>query len=149
MSDPVYIVLFTGFLVALIFSFMGNRLANRLQKTGMIVLRSFSFLFVGFIGLFLLLKLLALLLGGSEHLTTSTSPNGKHTIDFYSFDAGAAGTFGVRGELDGLFGFKKLIYYGKHEDYANVKWTSNDTIEINGNLLNVEKGEMYGLILSD
>ena len=51
--------------------------------------------------------LLASLFGANEHIKTVSSPETSYTIDFYSWDAGAAETFGVRGELNGPLWFKR------------------------------------------
>lgn len=107
----------------------------------------FSFLFSGLLILFLLLQLtLMTVLGGITHLATSESPNKNYRIDFIYFDAGAMGTFGVRGELDGPFGFKKRIYYERHATEAKVTWINNDIVSINGHQLNLKKGEYFGYI---
>lgn len=37
----------------------------------------------------------------NEPIKTISSPGGDYIIDFYYFDAGATGLFGVRGEIDG------------------------------------------------
>ncbi|MFC7322518.1 DUF5412 family protein [Halobacillus campisalis] len=83
-------------------------------------------------------------MGVDEHIKTVSSPNEKHTIDFYRWDAGAAGTFGIRGELSGPLWFKKRIYYQKRIEHAKVNWQSNNKVSINNHIINVNKGETFG-----
>ncbi|MCM3398107.1 DUF5412 family protein [Oceanobacillus profundus] len=98
------------------------------------------------IGLFLgvSLTLLLSLLGASEHLKTVNSPDDNYTIDFYRYDAGAAGSFGVRGELNGPLWFKKRIYYQDSIDQVEVDWKNNSTVSINKHILNLKEGDSYG-----
>ena len=98
------------------------------------------------IGLFLgvSLTLLLSLLGASEHVKTVHSPDDNYTIDFYRYDAGAAGSFGVRGELNGPLWFKKRIYYQDSIDQVEVDWKNNSTVSINKHILNLKEGDSYG-----
>lgn len=105
-----------------------------------------SFLLSGILLLLLLLELSIQTLGAVEYRATSESPDGRYTVDFEYFDAGAAGTFGIRGELDGPFWFTKYIYYEKRVTEADVHWKNDDTIVINGHILNLQKGEIFGYI---
>ena len=106
-----------------------------------------SFLITALLLCVFLLQLVILLLGGATPLTTSISPDQRYKIHFYYFDAGAMGTFGVRGELDGPLGFKKQMYYERHATEAQVKWLNDHTISINGNELNLKNGEYFGYTL--
>ena len=106
-----------------------------------------SFLMTALLLCVLTLQLVILLFGGATHLKTSTSPDSRYKIDFYYFDAGAMGTSGVRGELDGPFGFKKHMYYERHATEAQVEWLNDHTISINGNELNLKNGEYFGYTL--
>lgn len=83
-------------------------------------------------------------MGASEHIKTVSSPDKKYTIDFYQWDAGAAGTFGIRAELNGPLWFSKRIYYQKRTEDVNVKWISNNKVSINNHILNLEKGDTFG-----
>lgn len=94
--------------------------------------------------LVILLSLFASSLGANEHIETVHSPDGNYTIDFYSFDAGAAGSFGVRGELSGPLWFKKRIYYQTKVEQVEVEWTNNSTVSINNHILNLEERDTYG-----
>ena len=98
------------------------------------------------IALFLALSftLLASLFGENEHIKTVSSPDTSYTIDFYSWDAGAAGTFGVRGELNGPLWFKKRIYYEKRTENVFVEWKSNSKVSINNHILKLNEGETFG-----
>lgn len=62
-----------------------------------------------------LLTLLGSSIGSNSQLEIIGSRDGNYTIDFYSWDAGAAGTFGISGELNGPLWFKKRIYYEKEQ----------------------------------
>ncbi len=81
-------------------------------------------------------------IGGKEHIETTHSPDDDYTIDFYSWDAGAAGTFGVRGELDGLL-FKKIIYNERRKEKVDCRWIDSNTIIVNNHTINFKKGETY------
>ena len=82
--------------------------------------------------------------GANEHIKTVSSPDNSYTIDFYLWDAGAAGTFGVRGELNGPLWFKKRIYYEKRIENVNVEWKSNHEVSINNRILKLNEGETFG-----
>ncbi|MEG0473350.1 MAG: DUF5412 domain-containing protein [Solibacillus sp.] len=74
-----------------------------------------------------------------EYLTEETSPNGEYTLKAYVTNGGATTSFAVRGEL--VFNEKrnktKNIYWNYREEEANIKWTDNDTVVINGHSLEV------------
>ena len=143
-APPVYILLVIS-LIALILGILGCKdKRNWRTKTRSWVTVVLSSLTT--IGLFaaLMLTLFAASLGATEHMKTVHSPDGKYTIDFYSFDAGAAGTFGVRGELNGPLWFKKRIYYQPRAEQAKVEWINNSTVSINSKILHLNEGETYG-----
>lgn len=94
--------------------------------------------------LFLALSLPLVSLGANEHIKTVSSPDNSYTIEFFRWDAGAAGTFGVRGELNGPLWFKKRIYYGKRIENVNVEWKSNNEVSINNHVLKLNEGETFG-----
>ena len=83
-------------------------------------------------------------LGINELIKTVQSPDGNYTIDFYLYDAGAAGSFGVRGEINGPLWFKKRIYYQSRVEHVEVEWVNNSTVSINKRTLNLKEGETYG-----
>ncbi|WP_138417313.1 DUF5412 family protein [Aquibacillus sediminis] len=98
------------------------------------------------IGLFLVLSFTLFFssMGANEHIKTASSPDDNYTIDFYRYDAGAAGSFGVRGELNGPLWFKKRIYYQDRVEQVEVEWESNDSVSINNHILKLDEGDTYG-----
>ena len=76
-----------------------------------------------------------------EYLTEETSPNGEYTLKAYVTNGGATTSYSVRGEL--IFNdedFKtKNIYWNYREDNANISWSDNNTVIINGQTLDVTK----------
>lgn len=76
-----------------------------------------------------------------EYLTEETSPNGKYTLKAYVTNGGATTSYSVRGEL--VFNDKdnktKNIYWNYREESANISWTDNNTVIINGHTLDVTK----------
>lgn len=117
---------------------------SRLKKVVAFFVNTISILFSSFIILFFSLKIVVYSFGGTEHLFTSYSPNMDYSLDFYAFDAGAMGSFGIRGELDGPFGFKKQVYYERHAEKANIQWLTNEIVVINGHEINLKNGESFG-----
>ena len=124
-------------------------LSGWLGKLGGWLLGIASCLLSGVLLLFLLLDLLILAFGAAEHIATSESPDGRYTVDFEYFDAGAAGPFGIRGELDGPLWFTKQIYYERRALEADVTWQNDHTVLINGHTLDLQKGETFGYARSD
>jgi len=76
-----------------------------------------------------------------EYLTEETSPNGKYTLKAYVTNGGATTAYAVRGEL--VFNEKnnktKNIYWNYREEAANITWTDNNTVVINGHTLDVRR----------
>lgn len=74
-----------------------------------------------------------------EFLTEKTSPDGKYTVKAYINNGGATTSYSVRGELilnDN--GYKtETIYWNYREYTANIIWTDNNTVVINGHTLDV------------
>lgn len=83
-------------------------------------------------------------MGESEHIKTVSSPDGNYTIDFYRWNAGAAGTFGIKAELNGSLWFTKGLYYKKRTENVDVEWERNNKVSINNHILNLDKGDTYG-----
>lgn len=117
---------------------------SRLKKVVASFLNTISILFTSLILLFFALKIIVYSFGGTEHLVKSYSPDMGYTLDFYAFDAGAMGSFGIRGELDGPLGFKKQFYYERHAENANIQWLTDEIVIINGHKLNLKNGETFG-----
>ncbi|WP_342507736.1 DUF5412 family protein [Sporosarcina sp. FSL K6-2383] len=82
--------------------------------------------------------------GANEHIKRVSSPDNSLIIDFHRWDAGAAGTFVIRGELNGPLWFKKRIYYEKRTENINVEWKSNNKVSINNHVLKLNEGETFG-----
>lgn len=138
-------VLILIFLVnAFYFTLRGYKSLRGLGKVWGWFLGIVSFSLSGIVALFLLLQLAIIAFGGATYLLTSESPDKQYKIDFYYFDAGAMGTFGVRAELDGPLWFKKNMYYERHATEAKIEWLDNETAVINGNRLNLKEGESFG-----
>ena len=78
-------------------------------------------------------------LPAGDYLTEETSPDGKYTLRAYVTNGGATTSYSVRGEL--VFNERnnktKNIYWNYREDTANITWTDNDTVVINGHSLDV------------
>ncbi len=79
-----------------------------------------------------------------EYLTEETSPNGKYTLKAYVTNGGATTSYSVRGELvfndkDDKDNKTKNIYWNYREESANISWTDNNTVIINGHTLDVTK----------
>lgn len=74
-----------------------------------------------------------------EYLTEELSPDGKYTLKAYVTNGGATTSTSVRGEL--VFNDEdnktKNIYWNYREDTANITWTDNNTVVINGHSLDV------------
>jgi hypothetical protein len=114
------------------------------KRTRKVISRVFLWLMMIAFGLLTMLSVFTSLLGFEEHLITTTSPNETYTIDFYTWDAGAAGTFGIRGELNGPLWFTKNLYYKVREDTVEIEWIDEHQVKINKRLLNLKMNETVG-----
>ncbi|WP_307802537.1 DUF5412 domain-containing protein [Bacillus sp. XF8] len=74
-----------------------------------------------------------------EFLSEETSPDGKYTLKAYVTNGGATTSFSIRGELVRNDQNKKTknIYWNYRENTANIIWSDNDTVIINGHKLDV------------
>ncbi|MDN3426519.1 DUF5412 domain-containing protein [Microbacterium sp. APC 3898] len=74
-----------------------------------------------------------------EYLTESVSPDGRYTVRAYKTNGGATVAYSIRGEL--VFNIEdsktKNIYWNYKEDIAVINWIDDDTVDINGHLLDV------------
>jgi hypothetical protein len=79
-----------------------------------------------------------------EFLTEETSPDGAYTLKAYVTNGGATVSYAVRGELvfNEKDGKSETIYWNYREETADITWTDDDTVIINGETLNVP-GETY------
>ncbi len=144
LAPPNYVLLIIS-LTALILSAISLKdrkyLWEKTRSWLMIILSSLTL-----IGLFLVLSFTLLFssMGANEHIKTVTSPDNNYTIDFYRFDAGAAGSFGVRGELNGPLWFKKRIYLEHKVEQVEVEWKNSDKVTINDQTLKLDEKDTYG-----
>nr|WP_318281167.1 DUF5412 family protein [Paenibacillus bovis] len=144
LSPPNYVLLL-GSVIAFILAMKGFKYKkNLLAKTRSWTTLILSSLLVISLTLTILFTLAASSLGANEHIKTVHSPDGTYQIDFYQWDAGAAGTFGIRGELNGPLWFKKRIYLERRIETVEVEWESNERVLINNHTLNLNDGETYG-----
>lgn len=80
-----------------------------------------------------------------ELISTSVSPNKTYQLQAYLINGGATTSYTVKvySVNDQLFFNKKLIY-SKYRDYdVEIKWIDDKNVEINGVVLNLEKGEVF------
>ena len=147
-STSSLVTLIMAFISVIYLLIKGAKSVHGLYKFLSSLIGAVSFLITALLLCVFLLQLVIMLFGGATHLTTSISPDQRYKINFYYFDAGAMGTFGVRGELDGPFGFEKQMYYERHATEAQVEWLNDYTIRINGNELNLKNGEYFGYVLN-
>lgn len=74
-----------------------------------------------------------------EYLTEETSPDKTYTLKAYVTNGGATTSYSVRGEL--VFNNQKNktenIYWNYRQETAKIEWIDNDTVAINGNILDV------------
>jgi len=72
-------------------------------------------------------------------VNTGHSPNGDYTLNIYLVNGGSTVDWAIRGEV--IFAEEdmspKTIYWSYHENKADIKWIDNQTVSINGHVLNV------------
>ena len=86
------------------------------------------------------IKILPQLFPTVETLISSIkSPDDKYTLNLYLNSGNATVDFSVRGELENKFGMKKNIYQNYHEKECIAEFKDNDTVEINGETLNIHR----------
>ncbi|QHS24300.1 DUF5412 domain-containing protein [Virgibacillus sp. MSP4-1] len=143
-APPNYILLIFSLLAMIlgIIGFKDKRNWRTKTRSWLTVIISTLLSIIFFLAI--LLSLFASSFGVNEHIKTVQSPDGDYTIDFYRYDAGAAGSFGIRGELNGPLWFKKRIYYRDTEEQVEVEWKNDRTVSINNHTLNLKEGETYG-----
>ncbi len=78
-----------------------------------------------------------------EYLGESTSSNGTYTIKTYLCNGGATVAYAVRGEL--IINTKsnkiKNIYWDYKIQQSDITWEDDDTVIINGHIINLPNGE--------
>ncbi|WP_110821892.1 DUF5412 family protein [Paenibacillus illinoisensis] len=103
-------------------------------------LRSWISVILSSVLIFLLLALTsftAMFSGSKVLLTTTHSPDQHYTLKFYKTDAGAMGTFGIVGELQGPLWFRKVVYSERKTDEVHLEWSNNHTVVINEHQVNL------------
>ena len=90
--------------------------------------------------LFVLSMETLLFLPKGELLCISVSPSGDRSVGAYLCDGGATVDCAVRCEASGKGLIRRNIYWQYHEPEAVVHWLDNDTVRINGILLDVKTG---------
>ncbi|MDQ0300399.1 hypothetical protein J2S78_002846 [Salibacterium salarium] len=88
--------------------------------------------------LFILLSFSTFFSVEKEFIKEIHSPDKNYKIDFYQTDAGAAGSFGIIGELNGPLWFKKRIYFQDDTKTVEIEWENNHIIIINDDRLNLK-----------
>lgn len=77
---------------------------------------------------------------GQELLNEVISPDGKYTVSSYLNNGGATTDYAVLCSVkNNQTGKEKNIYWNYHCTEANIEWTNEDTVTINGIELNVTK----------
>ncbi|WP_241964512.1 DUF5412 family protein [Paraliobacillus zengyii] len=141
---PSNYVLLLVSIIAFIFGVIGFK-DNRhwKSKTRSWLTLILSILFSLAIFYVILLSSLLSSMGVNEQIKTVSSPDENYTIDFYFYDAGASGSFGIRGELNGPLWFKKRIFLQSGTEEVTVKWESNKIVVINDQTLDLDKGDTF------
>ncbi|SFL92925.1 DUF5412 family protein [Salibacterium qingdaonense] len=73
------------------------------------------------------------------HMKTVESPDGTYALDIYSWDAGAAGSSGIRAQQNGPLWFTKPVYSKTDARQAEVQWQEDGHVTINGNHLSLRE----------
>ncbi|MEY8746088.1 DUF5412 family protein [Paenibacillus tundrae] len=82
--------------------------------------------------------------GAKVLLTNTHSPDQHYTINFYKTDAGAMGSFGIVGELQGALWFRKAVYWESKVDQVELQWYNNHTVIVNGHPIDLASSETWG-----
>lgn len=134
-APPAYMMLvFSIFVLVLAILGIQDR-SNNFAKT-----RSWISVILSSVLIFLLLALTsftAMFSGSKVLLTTTHSPDQHYTLKFYKTDAGAMGTFGIVGELQGPLWFRKVVYSERKTDEVHLEWSNNHTVVINEHQVNL------------
>ena len=102
-----------------------------------------SFLFTGVIGYGVYWAFFDMnRLPTGEYLTEETSPDGTYTLKAY-VSSPSLSADAVRGELvfNERKGKTKNIYWNYRESTAKIEWLDNETVAINGHILEVPNGK--------
>ncbi|MDQ0233278.1 DUF5412 family protein [Metabacillus malikii] len=144
LAPPSYILLGIS-VIALVFGILGLKAHRyRWAKLRSGITLSLSLLLSIILSLTIILTWLFSILEPDNPTKTTHSPNGDYTINFYKWNEGATGGFGIRGELDGPLWFKKKIYFQEYAEDVQVVWESNDKVSINNQILDLGNGDTFG-----
>ena len=84
----------------------------------------------------LVILILSLLIGTTESI------DGKYTVEAYLINGGATVDWAVRCYLKTKYKFgEKMIYNDYHVDSAIMIWEDDDTININGHIIDLPNGK--------
>jgi hypothetical protein len=113
---------------------------NKIRKKVFLITFSIGFLFVVLIGYGVYWAFFDMSrLPTGEYLTEETSPERTYTLKAYVTNGGATTSYAIRGEL--VFNDRnnktKNIYWNYREETADIVWKDDDTVEINGHILDV------------
>lgn len=75
-------------------------------------------------------------LPAGEYLKKSVSPDSKYTLTFYLCNGGATVDYSVRGELS-FNNTSRNIYWDYKSKNVNITWIDNNTVNVNGHILNL------------
>lgn len=79
-------------------------------------------------------------LEGQEILVVSPSPNAAYTITAYRNNGGATADYAVLCAVkNNQTGKERNIYWNYHCDQADIRWLDDQTVSINGVVLDVRK----------
>ena len=79
---------------------------------------------------------------GKELIGTTESIDGKYTVEAYLINGGATVDWAVRCYLKTKYKFgEKMIYNDYHVDSAIMIWEDDDTININGHIIDLPNGK--------
>lgn len=134
-APPVYVLLVTSIFVLALALFGIQDRSNNFAK-----LRSWISVILSSVLIVLLLvvaSFTAMFSGAKVLLTTTHSPDQHYTLKFYKTDAGAMGTFGIVGELQGPLWFRKVVYSERKADQVQLEWSNNYTVVINEHQVNL------------
>lgn len=142
---PPNYILFLGSLCILVLAIKGlKNKESRLTRIRSWVTIAFSSLLSIALLLAVTFTFLASSMGASVHIETASSPDDSYTLEFYRWNAGAAGSHGIRGEINGPLWTKKRFYYQVNKEDVNVTWEDENTVTINNHTLQLDEGETYG-----
>lgn len=119
------------------------------MKKSSIVLISIGIIFLAFILIVAIYKfVIPLFILGSavdsneELISTSVSPNGSITLEAYKDNGSATVDYSIK-VYRVTDTTKDLIYNAYHEYEVDISWINDKEVSINGNLLDLSKGETY------